>query len=71
MYADDTHLTFGSNTFAHLEENMNDDLTKITEWLNIFPVFYYWRWYYKTSRIYEREIEVDEGRWKCMRVDEG
>lgn len=36
MYADDTHLTFASNTFAHLEENMNDDLTKITEWLNTF-----------------------------------
>ena len=36
MYADDTHLTFASNAFAHLEENMNDDLTKITEWLNTF-----------------------------------
>jgi len=33
MYADDTHLTFASNDVAHLEENMNDDLTKITEWL--------------------------------------
>ena len=33
MYADDTHLTFASNNFVHLEEYMNDDLTKITEWL--------------------------------------
>ena len=33
MYADDTHLTFASNDVAHLEESMNDDLTKITEWL--------------------------------------
>ena len=33
MYADDTHLTFASNDVAHLEENMNDDLTKISEWL--------------------------------------
>ena len=33
MYADDTHLTFASNDVAHLEENMNDDLNKITEWL--------------------------------------
>ena len=33
MYADDTHSTFASNVVAHLEENMNDDLTKITEWL--------------------------------------
>ena len=33
MYADDTHLTFASNGVAHLEENMNDDLNKITEWL--------------------------------------
>ena len=24
---------FASNDVAHLEENMNDDLTKITEWL--------------------------------------
>ena len=33
MYADDTHLTFASNNVVHLEEYMNDDLTKITEWL--------------------------------------
>ena len=33
MYADDTHLTFASNDVAYLEENMNDDLNKITEWL--------------------------------------
>ena len=35
-YADDTHSTFASNNVAHLdhlEEDMNDDLTKITEWL--------------------------------------
>jgi len=32
MYADDTHLTFASSDVAHPEENMNDDLTKITEW---------------------------------------
>ena len=31
MYADDTHLTFASNDVVHLEENINDDLTKITE----------------------------------------
>jgi len=33
MYVDDTHLTFASTDVAHLEENMNDDPTKITEWL--------------------------------------
>jgi len=33
MYTDDTHLTFATNDVVHLEENMNDDLTKITEWL--------------------------------------
>ena len=33
MYADDTHLIFASNNVVHLEENMNDDLTRITEWL--------------------------------------
>ena len=33
MYAYDTHLTFASNDVVHLEENINDDLTKITEWL--------------------------------------
>ena len=33
MYADDTNLTFASNNVANLEENMNDDLSKITEWL--------------------------------------
>ena len=33
MYADDTHLTFASNNVVRLEEYMNDDLTKITEWL--------------------------------------
>lgn len=33
MYVDDTHLTFASNDVAHLEKYMNDDLTKITEWL--------------------------------------
>ena len=34
IYADDTHLTFASNDVASLEENMNDDPTKITEWLS-------------------------------------
>ena len=34
IYADDTHLTFASNDVAYLEENINDDLTKITEWLS-------------------------------------
>jgi len=29
MYADDNHLTFASNDVAHLEENMNDTLTKL------------------------------------------
>ena len=36
MYADDTHLTCASKNVAHLdhvEEDVNDDLTKITEWL--------------------------------------
>ena len=33
MYADDTHLIFASNDVVHLEENMNDDLTRLTEWL--------------------------------------
>ena len=35
IHADDTHLTFASNDVAYLEENMNEDLTKITEWLSI------------------------------------
>ena len=35
MYADDTHLTFASNDVVYPEENMNDDLTKITEWLTL------------------------------------
>ena len=30
IYADDTRLTFASNDVAYVEENMNDDLTKIT-----------------------------------------
>ena len=34
IYAGDTHLTFANNDVAYLEENMNDDLTKITEWLS-------------------------------------
>ena len=34
IYADDTHLTFASNDVAYLEENINDDPTKITEWLS-------------------------------------
>ena len=33
MYADDTHSTSATNDVVHLEENMNDDLTTITEWL--------------------------------------
>ena len=31
MYADDTRLTFANNDVAHLEKNMNDESTKITE----------------------------------------
>ena len=27
-------MTFASNDVAYVEENMNDDLTKITEWLS-------------------------------------
>ena len=34
MYVDDTHLTFASNDVVHLEENINHDLTKITECSN-------------------------------------
>ena len=34
IYADDTRLIFASNDVAYVEENMNDDLTKITEWLS-------------------------------------
>ena len=34
IYAGDIHLTFANNDAAYLEENMNDDLTKITEWLS-------------------------------------
>ena len=34
IYAGDIHLTFANNDVAYLEENMNDDLTKITEWLS-------------------------------------
>ena len=30
IYADDTRLTFASNDVAYVEENINDDLTKIT-----------------------------------------
>ena len=33
MYADDTHLTFASNDVTLLEENMNNELTKVSEWL--------------------------------------
>ena len=33
MYADDTHLTFASNDVTILEENMNNELTKVSEWL--------------------------------------
>ena len=29
IYADDTRLTFASNDVAYVEENVNDDLTKI------------------------------------------
>ena len=34
IYEGDTHLTFANNDVAYLEENMNDDLTKTTEWLS-------------------------------------
>ena len=34
IYADDTRLTFASNDVAYVEENMNDDLTKITVFLS-------------------------------------
>ena len=30
----DTRLIFASNDVDYVEENMNDDLTKITEWLS-------------------------------------
>lgn len=33
MYADDTHLTFANKDNRHLEEGLNDDLTKVTKWL--------------------------------------
>ena len=33
MYTDDTHLTFASNNVAHLERDLNEDLTKVNEWL--------------------------------------
>ena len=33
MYADDTHLTFASNDVTLLEEKMNNELTKVSEWL--------------------------------------
>ena len=32
MYADDMHLTFGSND-THLEQDLNEDLAKVNEWL--------------------------------------
>ena len=35
IQADNTRLTFASNDVAYLEENMNDDLTKITEQLSV------------------------------------
>ena len=34
IYADDYHLTFASNDVSYVEENMNDDLTKITVFLS-------------------------------------
>ena len=34
IYADDIHLIFASNDVAYVEENMNDDLTKITVFLS-------------------------------------
>ena len=33
MYADDMHLTFGSNDITHLEQGLNEDLAKVNEWL--------------------------------------
>ena len=33
MYADDTHLTFASNDVILLEENMNNELIKVSDWL--------------------------------------
>ena len=33
LYADETHLTFASTDVAHIKENMNYVLTRITEWL--------------------------------------
>ena len=35
MYADDTHLTFGSNNVAHRERALNEHLAKVNvnEWL--------------------------------------
>ena len=36
MRTDDTRLTFASNDVAYVEENMNDDLTKITVFSSAF-----------------------------------
>ena len=33
MYADDTHITFASNNIKTIEENLNEDLSKVNEWL--------------------------------------
>ena len=38
MRTDDTRLTFASNDVAYVEENMNDDLTKITVFLSAHKI---------------------------------
>jgi hypothetical protein len=33
MYADDTHLTFASNSVNDIDHNLNQDLANVNEWL--------------------------------------
>ena len=33
MYADDTNLSFASNNVLDIEQNLNQDLVRVNEWL--------------------------------------
>ena len=33
MYADDTHLTFAAKTVSNIDSNLNEDLSRVNNWL--------------------------------------
>ena len=33
MYADDTHLTLATNSISDINQNLNQDLANVSEWL--------------------------------------